>query len=436
MMKNRTNTHSRLFSLLVMSTVTLTASFAQAQWPGWGGPNRDFKSDAKGLADSWPETGPKQLWSRDLGDGYSSIAVDGGQLYTMYRNGDDEVVVAMNAKDGKTVWEYKYDSGVKRKEDAKDKEKDQDKKKSDTNFETRYGTGPNSTPLIHGGKVYTLGVNGLLHCLDQKTGKIIWSQDLIKDHGAKYPDFGFSSSPIVYKNTLISAVGGEGSGMMAFDLNSGSVIWKKNDFLDTYASPILIQVGGQDQVVLLTDREVVGVDPTNGDLLWQHEHVNQWKTNINTPLWNKKGLLYITAGGEAGSRLLKIKRKGNKTEVKEVWANKKMALGQCNVIEIDDHYYGFTGGHQGAIMSAIDAKTGKIAWRERGYKRSMMVHADGKLIIIDEDGNLSLAKATPKEFKVLSKAELFKNKSWTIPTVVGKTLYIRDKKTVMALDIG
>lgn len=340
--ENQKNT--RFYSLLAICMVAMTSGLAQAQWTGWGGPNRDFKSDSKGLANQWPEDGPRKLWSRDLGEGYSSLAVDAGRIYTMYRSGDEEIVVSLNAENGETDWEYRFISIVaKADKKGKDKKgkgrkgkdrKGKDKEKSKPAFSTRFGTGPNSTPLIHNGKVYALSINGVMLCLDQKTGKKIWSQDLVKDHRAEYPKFGFSSSPIVYKNTLIAAVGGKSSGMMAFDLNSGSVIWKKNNFQNIYSSPIMINVDGQDQVVLLTDRKVVGINPSSGNVYWQHKHENQYKTNISTPVWDSSGLLYVSSGGEAGSRGLKLTRKGKKTRVEEVWANKKMGIGQGNVVRV------------------------------------------------------------------------------------------------------
>lgn len=438
---------SVMFVATLAVGIAIFSGSAFAQWNQWGGPKRDFKVISSTLANEWPEGGPQKIWSRSLGDGYSSIAVDDGKLYTMYRDGVDEIIIALRADNGEMIWKHQYSSSVvdeNAKPDETDETKaahkdDKDSKKEPkvkNKFETRYGVGPNSTPLVHNGKVYALGVNGHLHCLDQKSGKPIWSHDLVKDHGATYPDYGFSSSPIVYKNSLISSVGGEGCGMMAFDLNSGSVIWKKQDFINTYSSPIIISVDGQDQAVLLTDREVVGVNPSTGELLWRHEQVNQWKTNINTPIWDSKGYLYVTSGGEGGSRVLKLTQKGGKTTVEEIWANKKMAIGQSNVVKIDDHYYGFAGGHNGAFLTAINARTGKISWRERGFKKSMMIHADNKLIILDEDGLLSLAEATPESYKLLSKVELLKNVAWTIPTLVGKTLYVRDKETIVALNLG
>ncbi len=398
--------------------VVLVAPAALAQWPQWGGLNRDFKSSAKGLSKRWAKDGPKRLWSRALGEGYSTILVDQGRLYTMYRNGENEVVVALEADTGKTVWEYKYAAPVLK------------------GIEKRFGIGPNSTPIIVDGRVYALGFGAHLHCLDKLTGKLIWSHNLVKDLGAKPPEFGFSSSPVAHGNLLIAAVGGKGCGMMAFDLVSGSVVWKKHDFINIYSSPIVINVDGEDQVVLLTDREIVGIDPVRGELKWRHPHENQWKTNICTPLWSKEQMLFISSSGDAGSRSLKLTRVDGKTKVEEIWATRKMRTSQGNVVRIGKYLYGSTGDKSVSYMVAVHASTGKVAWRKRGFPEANLIYANGMLVMLDWDGKLSLAKATPKSFKVRSKVELLKKPAWTAPTLVGKTLYLRDKETIMALDMG
>ena len=306
--------------------LAILSPLASAQWPGWGGPNRNFTVDVKGLSTQWSTDGPKQVWSRDLGPGYSAIAVDQGRLYTMYRKGKKEVVVALDAETGKTVWEHQYDAFL-----LKD-------------MDPQFGEGPNATPLVHDGRVYTLGIAGRLECVDQNTGKRIWSSGLVQKLKATVPGFGFSSSPIAYKDTLIVSAGGKNAGVAAFDLKTGKLRWRKHDFVDTYSSPLVINVDGEDQLVLLVDREVVGLDPTTGDLKWRFPHENQWKTNISMPVWGDDGLLYVTSGGTAGSRALKLTRSADVTSVEEVWTNKKVKIGQGNVIRIGDQVYGSGGG--------------------------------------------------------------------------------------------
>lgn len=391
---------------------------ASAQWPGWGGPNRNFTVDVKGLSTQWSTDGPKQVWSRDLGPGYSAIAVDQGRLYTMYRKGKKEVVVALDAETGKTVWEHQYDAFL-----LKD-------------MDPQFGEGPNATPLVHDGRVYTLGIAGRLVCVDQKTGKRIWSSGLVQKLKATVPGFGFSSSPIAYKDTLIVSAGGKNAGVAAFDLKTGKLRWRKHDFVDTYSSPLVINVDGEDQLVLLVDREVVGLDPATGDLKWRFPHENQWKTNISMPVWGDDGLLYVTSGGTAGSRALKLTRSADVTSVEEVWTNKKVKIGQGNVIRIGDQVYGSGGGSGPAFISSLNAKTGELNWQKRGFAKAMILHADGKLIILDENGKLGIATATPDDLTIHCEFDLLTKPAWTVPTLVGKRLYVRDKVKIIALDLG
>lgn len=424
---NRTNLTARLrparpTGFLAGLALAFAVAPAYAQWPQWGGPDRNFATNAQGLAPQWPEGGPKKLWSRPLGEGYSSITVDDGKLFTMYRKGDDEYVVCLDAAKGDTKWEHKYNAPIPE------------------GMEKQFGLGPNATPSIAGGKVYTLGVSGILHCLDEATGKVVWSHDLRKDYSAATPHFGFASSPLVYKDRLIVAAGGKDSGILAFNLADGALIWKKYDFGgeekgDIYSSPIVIQLDGEDQIVLLAGREVFGFDAASGEQKWFHPHINQWNTNICTPIWGDDHVLYVSSGGEAGSRGLKLGRDGGITKVEEVWTTRKMAVGQGNAVRAGKYVYASSGDGP-AFITAVNAGDGSIAWRERGFGKSTMIHADGKLIILDEDGTLALATPTPEALTVHTKLQLLKKPAWTAPTLVGKTLYVRDKETIMALDLG
>lgn len=414
---NAKNFRRSAAGMLACYVVVVHAAPALAQWPGWGGAKRDFKCDATGLATKWPADGPRKIWSRDFGAGYSAIAADANKLYTMYRKDDNEVLVALDPATGKTLWEQSYSAPLPE------------------GMDPQFGKGPNATPQIHEGKIYTLGVGGILQCFDQATGKPVWSHDLIKEFGVKSPHFGFSSSPVIYKDSLITAAGGKGTGVMAFDRNSGSLLWKANEFENVYSSPIVIKVDGQEQVVLLADTQVVGINPANGEQLWSHPHQNQWKTNISTPVWGEDNLLYVSSGGEAGSKGLRLSVKDGKTQVEEVWTTRKMAVGQGNVIRVGDMVYGVSGDAP-AFFACAEVKSGDVKIRERGFGKAMMLHADGKFIVLDEDGNLSLVAAGPDGVKVESKVQMLKKPAWTVPTLIGKTLYVRDTEKLMALDLG
>lgn len=398
-------------------SMTIGSARVQAQWHQWGGPQGNFVVESGKLAEQWPESGPPVVWQRDLGDGYSAIAVDDGMLFTTYRHDDDEVVVALDAHDGKTQWEHTYEAPI------------------GDGYEKRFGVGPHATPLVIGDNVYTLGFTAKLHCLNKKTGKVVWSKDTVSEFGVKAPVFGASSSPIAHKGNLLIVLGGENSGMASLSLATGEVNWKRHTFENMYSSPIIINVGGQEQVALLTSDAVVGINPDNGDLLWQQEHLNQWKTNIPTPVFAKDNTLYVSSGGDAGARMFKLSRDGSQTTIEEVWKSRKMQVSQGNAIRVNSMVFG-SAGDQAAFLGAADAKTGKVVWRERGYAKATMIHADGKLIILDEDGVLALARPKADQVEILAKFQLFKDRAWSAPTLVGKKLYVRDQKTIIALDLG
>lgn len=397
----------------------LSPCIVHAQWAQYGGPNRDFSSSQTGISTTWPEDGPRKLWTRNLGDGYSAISVDGNVLYTMYGEGDLESVIAMDAGSGKTVWEHTYPANLFKR------------------FDKNFGTGPRSTPLIVGDRVYTIGAAAMMYCLDQKTGKEIWSHDLIKEYDATKPRWGYSSSPIAYKDTIIVLVGGKDQSIIAFDKKKGSVVWSRHDFSNGYSSPILINVDGQEQLVALMGKEVVGLNPANGDLYWQHPHETNYDVNASMPIWGDDGILFISSAYDTGSRALKLTRSEEKTSVKELWFQPKMKLHFGSAIRIGEYVYGTSGGNGPVFFGAININTGKMAYRKRNVvAKAQLIYVDEKLIIMDEEGLLVIASVTPEDVTVLSKAQMLEKSSWTVPTLVDGTLYIRDRKTIMALDMS
>lgn len=413
----------------------LMAPTEAAQWPQWGGKDRNFAADAKDLAAVWPEAGPKKIWSRPFGSGHSSIALVDDRLYGIYREpeagmvddpmgpvgvpiGKQEVIIALDPQTGKTVWEFRYTTAPY----------------PDGTIGAENIRGPNATPLVHEGRVYTFGATGNLYCIDQKTGKPVWSHDVLAEYGAKMPGFGFASSPLMYKNSLIVPVGGPGVGVMAFDPVSGEVQWKKHDFAGTHSSPIVIRVDGKDEIVLLAGNEVVGMDPANGEIEWRYP----FQSNVMTPLWGDDGILFISTyitSPDRGSRGLKLSRKDGKVSVEELWATKDVRVGYTNAVRLGEHIIACSGEDDEFLLMAIDAATGKIAWQAGEFGMANLVSADGKLIILDNE-SLVLGIATAEGFERKSKFPLFKKSIWGNATIVGQRLFARDHDTIVALDLG
>jgi outer membrane protein assembly factor BamB len=406
---------------LVLVSIVLPAvsglALAGDDWPQWGGPDRNFVITSERLADSWPPEGPLRLWERDLGEGYSGIAVQSGQLFTMVHRGSQEVVVALDASNGKTIWEYPYDVAFL----------------DEMNMDT--GPGPHSTPLVVGSLVFTTGTTGRLHCLDSRSGRVVWSHDLYKEFGGTVLVRGYSSSPIAYQQTVIVPAGGRGRALMAFSQKDGSVVWQKQDFRNSHSSPTLVHVDGQDQLVVLMHKVIAGIDPANGDLLWSLPHELIGDHIVFTPLWTQDNLLFYSSAYNGGSRLLRLSRSDGKTLAKELWFNNKMHIHHGNAIRVGGQIYGSSGDFGPAFMSAIDVETGKLLWHDRSFAKAMLVYADGKFIILDEEGTLSLAQMDSQGLKVISKVELLKSKARTPPSLVGTKLYLRDRQKLLALDL-
>jgi outer membrane protein assembly factor BamB len=394
----------------------MPAQQAMAQWTQFGGPGQGFKSDSTGLATSWPEGGPKKLWSRSLGEGYSGITVNDGTLYTMYRAGDEEIVCALRSADGTTAWEQRYTAAPAQ------------------GHVMEFNAGPRSTPLVIDGDVVTIGVSGIMHCLDAKDGKVKWKHDLWTEFEGNKLNHGYASSPIAYKDLVIALVGGKGHSVVAFKRANGEVAWKQHDFDNSYSTPRLMTIGGEEHLVCAMAHEIVGLNPADGSLRWRYEVGNQYGQNILMPEQIADDLLFISTM-EAGARGLKVIKDGDKYKTEEAWTTRKVQFHHVNAVHVGDFVYGSIGSGPNFI-SAINGKTGDLAWRERGIPKANVVFADGKLIILDEEGNLTLASATPEKFTVLAKALLLGHVAWTPPTLVGKTMYLRDCKQIMALDLG
>jgi outer membrane protein assembly factor BamB len=400
-------------------------------WRQWGGPNRNFIVEAPGLADAWPEGGPPVRWSRPLGLGHSAIVVDEGRLFTMYRPGNargklgpwdaEEVVVALDAKTGATIWEHRYASKLQ---------------------DFGFGAGPHSTPLIVGDRLFTIGTNRELFAFDKRTGKVLWSHDLVAAFNSPpllirpVVKAGYGCSPIAYRDTIICSVGGPGQSVMAFRQSDGAVTWKSGDFLTSEAPPILIEIGGRPQLVIVGGGTINGLDPGTGVVLWSHPHDPGNDLNCSTPLWGEDNILFFSSAYKAGSRAIRLRQEGAATIPEELWFTNRVRFMFLNAIRVGDYIYGTTGDFGPSFLTALEVKTGKTVWQHRGFGRASLVHADGKTIIMDEDGDLALARVSPAGATVISQAKIFDTTSWSAPTLVGTMLYARDREKVVALDLG
>ncbi len=400
------------------ATTTVERPAPVEEWPQWGGPRRNFTSKTPALAAEWPEEGPPRLWRRALGEGFSAISVRDGTLYTMYREGDDEVVIAMDAATGRTLWEHAYAAPI------------------DDSYNMDRGPGPHATPLVEDELVFTVGATAILHAIDRETGEPRWRRDLIEEFGGTKRDRGYAASPLAWRDTLILSVGGEDNSLMSLRQSDGSVVWGRHNFVASPSSPLLIEVDGQEQVAALMGFHLVGVSPEDGRLLWAMEHRTELGQNVSTPVWGEDNMLYTSAGYGVGSRGVRLVRNGEHTRPEVVWHNKRMRLHFSNAIRIGDFVYGTSGDFGPGFFAAINIHDGRIPWRQRGFGKASFLLAAGRFIILDENGVLGLATPTAEGLEVHSKVQLLDRYSWTVPTLVGTVLYVRDRKNIMAFDLG
>ena len=409
-----------------------SAGAQEGEWRQWGGPHGDFYAESAGLAEQWPATGPAELWSRQLGAGHSSILAAGGRLFTMYResHGDggsspwtpSESVIAMDAGSGATLWEYTYAS---------------------KNQDFGQGAGPHATPLLIGGRLFTMGSNKELHVFDPQTGDLLWSKNLITDFGAppllirSMVKPGSGMSPIPYKDTILLQVGGPGQAVMALRQSDGEVVWKSGSFLVSHAPVGFISVAGRQHAVVFAGQGVFGLDPDTGQVLWGIP-----TTPATTSTSRFRSTTKIRACCSSRPATSAAARRSDWCQTVTSSTPSRCGPTPCCGSPSSTRCRSATSstapGGQGAtaVLTATHMESGETAWRERGFSRASMVYGDGKAILMEEDGDLSLVRLSPNGLETLATTPLFDTRSWTVPTLVGTTLYARDRERIVALDLG
>lgn len=402
----------------LMALLAFAPASAPGAWPQWGGPNRNFVVASADLAPAWPASGPRRLWQRPLGDGFSSIVTDGSTVYTTYREGAEDVAVALDAKTGTPRWSARYAAPF-----------------HETCSE-QLGPAPRAAPLLHATRLITVSSGGHMHSFDRADGRAQWTADLLEGANGALRACGYSSSPLAYKDTIITTAGGASRGVIALDAATGRTVWHSQDFQNGYSSPILIDLDGRPEVVVFTYGEIAGLNPDTGALEWSRPHPSDQGVNVATPIWGDDHLLFVSSAYGGGSRVLKLARHGEQVSVEEVWASQRVRVHFGNAVRLGGRIYASNGDMGSAPFAAIDVATGEMVWRDRSVARSTLIGVGGQLVILDEDGNLVLATPTDTGLQVQAKAALLAERAWTAPTISGTTLFVRDRHQIMALELG
>ena len=398
--------------LMIMTFVLLCLSGVAAQtagdWPQWRGPNRDGISKETGLLKQWPETGPALVWKASgAGTGYSSLAVANGRIFTMGLRGDKEYVIAFDAATGKEVWATLNGTG----------------------YQNDKGNGPRGTPTVDGNRLFALGGNGDLSCLETKTGKVVWTMNLLQKFGGENPRWGISESPLVMGEKLLVNAGGPDASVMALNKQNGALIWKSQSDGAGYSSAMPVQIGSTTHVVFFTHDRAVGVDLKDGRLLWSYPKASNKVANVATPVI-RGNKVFVSSDYGTGAGLVEIKADNS---AQEVYFTKEMRNHHSSSILIGDYLYGFSSG----ILTAMKFDTGEVGWRDRSVGKGSLVYADGFLYALSENGVVGLVEATPTGYVEKGRFRIQQESlpTWTHPVISNGRLYIRDQNTIYAYDV-
>jgi outer membrane protein assembly factor BamB len=422
----------RWISLLAVSYLALCLSFPlhlaagegkpqvvpADDWPHWRGPYFDGVSRETGLLQEWPEGGPRVLWKVELSGGYSSVAVAGGRLYTHTAKGKkEETVLCLEAATGKELWRYTYPCDYDRH----------------VSLGEKYDSGPRATPAVDGDRVYTIGTTGIVLCLEAATGKKVWRRELLEIADRPCPRQGYCASPLVIGNLLFVTPGGrKGNSVAALNKSDGKLVWQALDDAVSHSSPIRVEVRGKPQVVFLTANSLAGFAPQDGKPLWRYDcgrpdgGPDGAMLPAATPV-HAEGRFFLSSNLMGGVQL-KLR---DEAAPEKVWTSAVMRNAFATSVLYDGHLYGFGGSR----LRCVAWDTGKDVWDQSGLGKGAVALADGRLIVLTEDGELLLAEATPKSYRQKGRCHSLEGPCLTGPVVAGGRLFLRNERLLMALEL-
>ncbi|MCE9605563.1 MAG: PQQ-like beta-propeller repeat protein [Planctomycetia bacterium] len=394
----------------VREAAAASAPPATIDWPGFRGPNRNGISTETEWLKQWPAEGPKRLWSAQVGLGYSSVAVADGKAYTLGNRDGNETVYCFDAATGRELWKYSYPCDL---------------------VANLHLGGPGATPTIDGDRVYTVSKQGQLHCFATGTGKLLWTVLLTEALSAVQPEWGFTSSPLVYGELLVLDAGG----LVAFDKLTGKQAWRSMHYRAGYGSPVVYTAPtGETLIAAITNDAFVVVEPRNGREVAKYPWESQYTTASTTPVISGR-TFFLSTGYGGGCALVELV--GEK--FRELYRNEEMSNHMCTSVLRDGRLYGIHGNSHTARqckLVCLDLATGKRLWEQRGFGCGALTMADDKLLIQSDEGFLSVAEASPSGYVELARTRVFDGPTWTMPVLCRGRIYCRSEAgEVVCIDV-
>ena len=403
---------------VLLAAVSLSLTSVAGDWPQWRGPNRDGNVRGAFVPAAWPKT-LKEEWKVTVGLGHASPVEANGRIYVFARQGDDEVLVCLDATTGKEIWRSSQAVAYEMHPAARG-----------------HGKGPKATPVISHGSVYTFGIAGVLSAHDARTGKLKWRREFSKEYAKTSPLFGTAMSPLVDNGLLIAHVGGHDKGaLIAFEAETGAIKWSNNMDGPAYASPIIVTLAGVRQIVTFMQKDLVGVDFSTGKLLWKLPSKTQYDENCNTVVGYRD--LLIFSREEQGLAAIRLAKQGAEIVPQQVWNNKEAELYLSTPVLSGNLLFGMTARQKGQFF-AVDAETGKTAWLSPGRmgENAAILNLGGKaLLFLTNEANLIVQPLDAKTYSPVVQYTVAASPTWAHPLVLGRRILIKDETSLISLAI-
>lgn len=386
--------------------VSNVSASTETGWSGFRGPQRDSTVHGVRIKTDWAATPPVELWRRPVGPAWSSFAVQDGRLYTQEQRGEEEVVSCHDLKTGKPVWRHSDNARF---------------------YESNGGAGPRATPTLSNGRVYTQGATGIVNALDAATGNVVWTRNSVADSGAKVPGWGISGSPLIVNDLVVVAASGN---LVAYELATGKQRWLGPAGGSGYSSPQLMTINGVPQIVLLRSTGVTSVSVADGKLLWEH----QWPgVPIVQPAVASNGDLLISVSESSGLRRLAVGQGSGGWNVQERWTSEDINPWFNDFVV----HKGYAFGFDGSSLVCVNLEDGKLKWKGKryGYGQLVLLPDQDVLIVLSEQGELALAKATADQFTELAHFSALEGKTWNHPVLIGDLLLVRNDHEMAAFKL-
>jgi len=387
------------------------AETARNYWTNFRGPRRDGKYEETSISTNWPANGLPVVWKQPVGIGHSSFVVADGKAYTLEQRRSQEVVAAYDMNNGRELWTQKWNA--------------------EYNDET--GDGPRSTPTWDAGRLYALGATGELRCLDASNGAVIWGKNILSDNQARNLPWAMAASPLIVDDKVIVLPGGtSGKSVVAYNKNTGAPVWRVLNDTQAYVSPMLVELAGRRQIVVVSASRVVGLTPENGTLLWEYAWDTANGINVSQPIMVDRNRFFISSGYGKGAALVEVKGSGNSFTASTVWENNNMKNKFNSSVLYNGYIYGLDEG----ILVCLDVNTGERKWKDGRYGYGQIILAGSNLIVTSDQGDVALVKATPSKYTEVARFTAVQGQTWNYPAIANGRLLVRNSNEMAAYDIS